>query len=107
MQCDNRLGNSTVKCSYTQTTGTKYSTEVQQHFNISLDVQASIEAHFWKIFQGSASGQFHTGYDWSKVSDSTKNEQVTITVEAEAPPGYDFPYGPRKKHLDISLQELF
>ena len=28
-----------------------------------------------------------TGYDWTKTSEVTKNEQVTVTVEAEAPPG--------------------
>ena len=28
-----------------------------------------------------------TGYDWTQTSEVTKNEQVTVTVEAEAPPG--------------------
>ena len=28
-----------------------------------------------------------TGYDWTKTSEVTKSEQVTVTVEAEAPPG--------------------
>ena len=28
-----------------------------------------------------------TGYDWTHTSQATQNEQVTVTVEAEAPPG--------------------
>ena len=28
-----------------------------------------------------------TGYDWTETSEATKSEQVTVTVEAEAPPG--------------------
>ena len=30
---------------------------------------------------------YNTGYDWSHVTDSTKDEQTTITVEAVAPAG--------------------
>ena len=38
-----------------------------------------------------ATASFNTGYNWSHVTDSTKNEQTAITVEAVAPAGLTKP----------------
>ena len=54
---------------------------------MDITVEAELKAEFFDIFSADIGVSATTGYDWTHATDSTKSEQTTITVEAEAPPG--------------------
>ena len=54
---------------------------------MDITVEAELKAEFFDIFSADIGVSVTTGYDWTHATDSTKSEQTTITVEAEAPPG--------------------
>ena len=54
-----------------------------------LNGYIGIMKEFW--FSSGVGFSETTGYDWTQTSEVTKNEQVTVTVEAEAPPGGFYP----------------
>ena len=88
--CDNISGNATTKCTFSQTIGTAYSESVSYGMSVSAGVEYALEAQFWTLFSESMGMSLTTGYDWTQTSDETKSEQITITVEASAPPGDKF-----------------
>ena len=47
-----------------------------------------MEASYFGLFSASVGVSVETGYDWTEVSESTKNEQVTVEVKATVRPGY-------------------
>ena len=47
-----------------------------------------MEASYFGLFSASIGVSVETGYDWTEVSESTKNEQVTVEVKASVRPGY-------------------
>ena len=47
-----------------------------------------MEASYFGLFSASIGVSVETGYDWTEVSESTKNEQVTVEVKATVRPGY-------------------
>ena len=55
--------------------------------SVDETVEYAMEAQFWEIFKESMGISISTGYDWGHVSSETRSDQVTITLEAEAPPG--------------------
>ena len=85
--CDNTQGVVTTKCSYAQTEGTVFSEAVEEGMSVDTTVKAEMAAQFWGMFSGGLGVSQTTGYDWSRTSEAAKSEQVTVTVEAEAPPG--------------------
>ena len=85
--CDNTLGQVTTKCSYSQTVGTQFSESVEEGMSVDTTVEAEMAAQFFGMFSGGLGVSESTGYDWSSTSEAAKSEQVTVTVEAEAPPG--------------------
>ena len=85
--CDNTQGVVTTKCSYSQTVGTVFSESVEEGMSVDTTVKAEMSAQFWGMFSGGLGVSETTGYDWSRTSEAAKSEQVTVTVEAEAPPG--------------------
>jgi len=87
ISCDNLLGVTTAKCSYQHTIGTEFSESVSEGMSIDASIKAELELQFWEIFKANLGFSASTGYDWTHTSQATQNEQVTVTVEAEAPPG--------------------
>ena len=87
LQCDNLDGQTTTKCSYSHTVGTEFSEEVSEGMSVDETVEYAMEASFWEIFKESMGVSISTGYDWGHVTSETRSDQVTITLEAEAPPG--------------------
>lgn len=85
--CDNLNGDATVKCSYAHTVGTKFSDEISEGGDIDMTIGVEMQAQMWGIFSATGSWSASTGYHWDHVSTETKSDQITITVEAEAPPG--------------------
>ena len=85
--CDNTQGLVTTKCSYSQTVGTQFSDSMEEGMSVDTTVEAEMAAQFWGMFSGGLGVSESTGYDWSRTSEAAKSEQVTVTVEAEAPPG--------------------
>ena len=85
--CDNLNGDATVKCSYAHTVGTKFSDEISEGGDIDMTIGVEMQAQMWGIFLATGSWSASTGYHWDHVSTETKSDQITITVEAEAPPG--------------------
>ena len=55
--------------------------------SVDTTVRAEMAAQFFGMFSGGLGVSETTGYDWSRTSEAAKSEQVTVTVEAEAPPG--------------------
>ena len=47
-----------------------------------------MEASFFALFSANLGVSTTTGYDWTEVSESTKNEQITVEVKASVRPGY-------------------
>ena len=85
--CDNTQGVVTTKCTYAQTVGTVFSETVEEGMSVDTTVEAEMAAQFWGMFSGGLGVSQTTGYDWGRTSEAAKSEQVTVTVEAEAPPG--------------------
>ena len=85
--CDNTQGVVTTKCTYAQTVGTVFSETVEEGMSVDTTVKAEMAAQFWGMFSGGLGVSQTTGYDWARTSEAAKSEQVTVTVEAEAPPG--------------------
>ena len=56
--------------------------------SIDSTIEASMEAQFFGLFGLTLGTSVTTGYDWTKVSESTKNEQITVEVKASVRPGY-------------------
>ena len=86
--CDNTLGLTSTTCSYSQTVGTQFSDSVSEGMSVDTTVKEEMSAQFWGLFSLGLGVSESTGYDWGHTSESTKSEQVTVTVQAEAPPGY-------------------
>ena len=55
--------------------------------SLDVSIETELKLQFWLIFSQTLGLSATTGYDWTHTSESTKNEQITITVEADAPPG--------------------
>ena len=55
---------------------------------IDSTIESSMEASYFGLFSASIGVSVETGYDWTEVSESTKNEQVTVEVKATVRPGY-------------------
>ena len=85
--CDNLLGQSTIKCSYSQTIGTAFSQSASEGMSVSEPVANAIHAGLFDIFSNDLEISITTGYDWTHASEATQSEQITIKVEAEAAPG--------------------
>ena len=85
--CDNTQGVAPTKCTYSHTIGTKFSDTLSEGMKVDITVEAELKAEFFDIFSADIGVSATTGYDWTHATDSTKSEQTTITVEAEAPPG--------------------
>ena len=56
--------------------------------SIDSTIEASLKADFFGLFGLTLGTSVTTGYDWTEVSESTKNEQVTVEVKATVRPGY-------------------
>ncbi len=56
--------------------------------SVDVTVKAEMTATFFGMFGASLGVSTTTGYDWTSVSESTMNEQVTIEVKAHVDPGY-------------------
>ena len=56
--------------------------------SIDSTIESSMEASYFGLFSASIGVSVETGYDWTEVSESTKNEQVTVEVKATVRPGY-------------------
>ena len=56
--------------------------------SIDSTIEASMEASFFALFSATLGTSVTTGYDWTEVSESTKNEQITVEVKASVRPGY-------------------
>merc|ERR1719312_2051505 len=85
--CDNTMGFTTTTCSYSLTIGTEFSDSLSEGMSIDTTVEAELQLQFWGLFSGGLGVSESTGYDWRHASDTTKSQQVTVTVQAEAPPG--------------------
>ena len=85
--CDNLLGQATTKCTYQQTIGTAFSESASQGMSVSGAVSNAIHAGLFRLFSEDLDISVTTGYDWTHVSEATQSEQITMKIEAEAPPG--------------------
>ena len=85
--CDNLNGQTTTKCSYEQTIGTSFSESASEGMSVSESVAEAIHEGLFDIFSADLEISITTGYDWTHASEATQSEQITIKVEAEAPPG--------------------
>ena len=85
--CDNLLGQTTTKCSYSQTIGTAFSQSASEGMSVSESVADKIHEGLFNIFSNDLQISTTTGYDWTHASEATQSEQITIKFEAEAPPG--------------------
>ena len=85
--CDNLLGQTTTKCSYSQTIGTAFSQSASEGMSVSESVADKIHEGLFNIFSNDLEISTTTGYDWTHASEATQSEQITIKFEAEAPPG--------------------
>ena len=85
--CDNLLGLAAAKCTYSHTVGTAFSESASESSSVSVAVKEAIHAGLFDIFGADLEISATTGYDWTHTTDTTKSEQTTIIVEAEAPAG--------------------
>ena len=86
--CDNTLGLTPATCSYSQTIGTAFSDSISEGMSVDTTVETELANQFWGLFSLGLGVSESTGYDWSHTTEATKSEQVTVSVEAEAPAGY-------------------
>jgi len=76
-----------IDVSYSYKVGTVWSSEISEGFDVDVSITQTIEASFFGLFGGSASGTFSTGYNWQSISTEAKSEEKTITISATVPPG--------------------
>jgi len=84
---DNHESPVPIDVSYSYKVGTVWSTEISEGFNVDVSITQTIEASFFGLFGGSASGTYSTGYNWQSISTEAKSEEKTITISATVPPG--------------------
>lgn len=85
--CDNTRGMVDVSCTYSHTVGTSYSEEMEEGFSASASVESHMQSDFFGLFSMTLDVSANTGYNWSDVTDTTKEEETTIIVDATAPAG--------------------
>ena len=49
--CDNNAGQTSTRCSYSQTIGTQFSDSVSEGMSVDTTVEAEIAAMFWGLFR--------------------------------------------------------
>merc|ERR1711894_862548 len=84
---DNHDSSVPVEFSYSFKVGTVWSTEISHGFGIDLSITRTIEASFFGLFGGSASGTFSTDYNWQSISTQAMYEETTYTLSSIVPPG--------------------
>ena len=87
MSCDNIESEATMECTYSYTTGTTFTDQIQNEFKIDYTVKTEASAQVEGIMKATTSAQYHTGYDWKKVHTVMHSETEVFTVKATAPSG--------------------